>query len=93
MGVHAQALGEAFDEADRVFVLGSGDLKWRPESVLEPLGAKLSVAWNVDETLEQLLAVLKRGDHVVMMSNGSFQGLRGRLQRSLKRRDPLTASA
>ena len=92
MGVHAQVLGEVFGEADRVFVLGSDDLKWRPESVLAPLGAKLSVAWNVDETLEQLLAVLKRGDHVVMMSNGSFQGLRERLQRSLKRRDPLAAS-
>ena len=88
MGVHRDSLRKVFDEADRVFVLASEDLKWSPESALASLGAKLSVAWSVDGMLEALLEELRSGDHVVMMSNGSFQGLPRRLQQTLKSREP-----
>ena len=92
MGVHRDSLRKVFDEADRVFVLASQDLKWSPESALAPLGAKLSVAWSVDEMLEDLMEELQSGDHVVMMSNGSFQGLPRRLQQALKSHEPEPAS-
>ncbi len=93
MGVHRDLLREVFDEADRVFVLSSDDLEWNPESVLEPLGEKLSVASGAEEMLRGLLEELKSGDQVVMMSNGSFQGLPRLLQQSLKSRHPEKASA
>ena len=93
MGVHRDSLRKVFDEADRVFVLASEDLTWNPELALAPLGAKLSVAWTVEEILGALLEELQRGDHVVMMSNGSFQGLPRLLQQSLKSHDPQPASA
>ena len=92
MGVHQGSLIKAFDEADRVFVLASEDLKWSPESVLRPVGDKLSVAWSVDDMLGELLEELQRGDHVIMMSNGSFQGLPRRLQQALKSHEPESAS-
>jgi len=93
MGVHRDSLRKVFDEADRVFVLASEELKWNPESALAPLGAKLSVGWGVDEILRELLEELKSGDQVLMMSNGSFQGLPRLLQQSLKSNDPEPASA
>ena len=92
MGVHRDSLRKVFDEADRVFVLASQDLKWSPESALAPLGAKLSVAWSVDDMLDDLMEELQSGDHVVMMSNGSFQGLPRRLQQALKSHEPEPAS-
>ncbi|MED5536026.1 MAG: hypothetical protein VX690_10080, partial [Pseudomonadota bacterium] len=57
------------------------------ESTLASLGEKFSVAWSVNEMLGVLLEELKSGDHVVMMSNGDFQGLPRLLQQSLKGQD------
>jgi UDP-N-acetylmuramate: L-alanyl-gamma-D-glutamyl-meso-diaminopimelate ligase len=87
MGVHRDALRKAFDAADRVFVLASDQLDWKPETTLATLGAKLSVAFEVGELLASLLDELMSGDQVVLMSNGSFQGVPRLLQQALKSRD------
>jgi UDP-N-acetylmuramate: L-alanyl-gamma-D-glutamyl-meso-diaminopimelate ligase len=86
MGVHQDALAASFATADRVFVLGSPQLGWDPAAALEPLGAKLTVCDDAAELLERLVSELVAGDHVVLMSNGSFQGLPHRLQETLERR-------
>ncbi len=93
MGVHRDALRKAFDEADRVYVLASDDLDWNPESTLAALGAKLTVAWGVDELLEALLAELESGDQVILMSNSNFQRLPRLLQQALKSSEQTAKSA
>ena len=93
MGVHRDALRRSFDDADRVFVLASEGLEWNPESAFATLGSKLCVEWGVDELLGRLLDELAQGDQVVLMSNGSFQGLPRRLQQALKSRDGAVADA
>ena len=92
-GVDGDTLGDAFDDADRVFVLSSDDLPWNPESVLASLGAKLSVAFDADTLLELLLDELEAGDQVVFMSNGNFKGLPRLLQQALKSERPSAARA
>jgi len=92
MGVHRDALRKAFDSADKVYVLAPEDLGWRPEKALATLGAKLTVALTVDELLETLLDELAAGDQVVLMSNGSFQGLPRMLQQALRSREVREAS-
>lgn len=84
MGVHRDALQRSFDDADRVFVLNSDDLEWDPESTLALLGSKLSVESDVTALVGRLVAELGQGDQVVLMSNGSFQGLPRLLQQALK---------
>ena len=86
MGVHRDALAESFAVADRVFVLGSRDLGWDPAEALAALGPRLVVTTDVAALLERLLADLAAGDVVVLMSNGSFQGLPALLQAGLERR-------
>jgi len=93
LGVHHDALRHAFDDADRVFVLGSDDLSWNPESVLADLGAKLSVASDAEALLGLLLDELEAGDQVVFMSNGDFKGLPRLLQQALKSDRPSAARA
>ena len=88
MGVHADSLSNALDDADKVFVLGSKDLDWNPEKALASLGRKLAVSSQVDALLTALLADLRGGDQVVLMSNGGFQGLPQSLQQALKSRNP-----
>ena len=55
-------------------------------AALAPLGPRLSLATDVDTLLERLLDELAAGDLVVLMSNGSFQGLPERLERGLAAR-------
>jgi UDP-N-acetylmuramate: L-alanyl-gamma-D-glutamyl-meso-diaminopimelate ligase len=84
MGVHKDALRPAFDDADRVYMLASKRLDWNPESTFAALGDKLSVEWQVEALLRRLVDDLAPGDQVVLMSNGSFQGLPRLLQQALK---------
>ena len=93
MGVHKDALRRSFDDADRVYVLASRSLTWNPEATLQGLGAKMSVAWEVEKLVDELLGELASGDQVVLMSNGSFQGLPRLLQQALKGRGSSAAEA
>ena len=86
MGVHGDALVESFAAADRVFVLGSASLGWDPAETLAPLGSRLVVLDDVGSLLERLLGGIAAGDQVVLMSNGSFQGLPALLQAALEKR-------
>jgi UDP-N-acetylmuramate: L-alanyl-gamma-D-glutamyl-meso-diaminopimelate ligase len=87
MGVHKDALRRAFDDADKVFVLASDGLDWNPETAFATLGGKLAVERDVQHMVSRLDHELERGDQVVLMSNGSFQGLPRMLQQALKSRD------
>ncbi len=86
MGVHRDTLCRSLEAADRVFVLVGGELGWDPAAALAGLGTRLVVAADVGVLVQQLLAELGAGDQVVLMSNGSFQGLPARLQRELEQR-------
>jgi UDP-N-acetylmuramate: L-alanyl-gamma-D-glutamyl-meso-diaminopimelate ligase len=86
MGVHREALHGAFAGADRVLVLAPAELGWDPAEVLAPLGARLAVGRDAAELLRRLLDELAPGDHVVLMSNGSFQGLPSSLEKALAAR-------
>jgi UDP-N-acetylmuramate: L-alanyl-gamma-D-glutamyl-meso-diaminopimelate ligase len=90
MGVHRDSLHGSFAAADRVFVLGAADLGFDPKAALAPLGQRLVVAEDVQALLERLLAELAAGDHVVLMSNGSFQGLPRLLEQALEQRPAAT---
>ena len=83
MGVHRDTLHGSFADADRVFVLAAADLGWDPAASLAPLGERLVVAADVQALLARLLDELAAGDHVVLMSNGSFQGLPRLLEQRL----------
>ena len=86
MGVHRDTLHGSFAAADRVFVLAAKDLGFDPAEALAPLGERLVVAADVQTLLKRLLDELTAGDHVVLMSNGSFHGLPVLLQQALAAR-------
>jgi UDP-N-acetylmuramate: L-alanyl-gamma-D-glutamyl-meso-diaminopimelate ligase len=86
MGVHRDTLAPSLEGADRVFVLAAPDLGWDPGAVLAPLGKRLVVTTNAQDLLERLLEDLAAGDHVVLMSNGSFHGLPEKLESALASR-------
>jgi UDP-N-acetylmuramate: L-alanyl-gamma-D-glutamyl-meso-diaminopimelate ligase len=89
LGVHRDSLPDALARADRAFLFAPPDLGWDVCAVARALppgkGECLSA---LPDLLDALDRELRSGDHVVLMSNGSFGGLHERLLERLKTRAP-----
>ncbi len=84
-GAHAAALGPSLSAADRIHVLARPELSWDTEQLRLALGERLQLHAN-SETLAAALCVEARpGDVIVLMSNGSFDGLPTRLPEQLRK--------
>jgi len=84
MGVHKDKLAAALRDADRVYVYAGESLGWDPAAALEVLGNKLLIRTDTALILSEVLAELRPGDDVVIMSNGGFEGLPARLARAVE---------
>lgn len=88
LGIHAQKLGAALGQADSVYVFADPNLQWDPHSLSADLGHKVRARASVEEIVDDVASRAAPGDHVVIMSNGGFANIHGRLLSALK-----TASA
>ena len=86
MGVHRAQLAPALALADRAWFLNSPDLGWDLPSAVAALGTRAAFAADVDALVEGLSADSRRGDHIVVMSNGGFGGLHDKLLAALRAR-------
>ena len=78
MGVMKEALATSLGDADRIFC-HSGGIGWDAASALEPLGEKAEVIGDIDLLTGRIAACAKPGDHILVMSNGSFGGIHRKL--------------
>jgi UDP-N-acetylmuramate: L-alanyl-gamma-D-glutamyl-meso-diaminopimelate ligase len=85
MGVHRETLGPSLAGADAVWMYAPPDLGWDAGAIVQSLGRKARLATSLDELLRGLLADSREGDQVLIMSNGGFGGLHGRLLEALSR--------
>ncbi|MBM5811895.1 MAG: UDP-N-acetylmuramate:L-alanyl-gamma-D-glutamyl-meso-diaminopimelate ligase [Gammaproteobacteria bacterium] len=91
LGHHTGELAGALGGADRIFLYRPPGLGWDPAAVAAGLGARASVSGDLEELVRALAAELTAGDDVLIMSNGGFGGLHGRLLAALGA--PLSAGA
>jgi UDP-N-acetylmuramate: L-alanyl-gamma-D-glutamyl-meso-diaminopimelate ligase len=85
-GVHRDTLGPAFAAADEVWFYAPPDLGWDIADVMRSIGKRGHTRRDLDALSADLARSLVPGDHVLIMSNGSFGGLHGRLLTALKAR-------
>ena len=85
LGTMKAQLPWALEEADLVFC-HSGGLGWDPSQALAPLGTNAVVADSVERLVPKVVAAAKAGDHVLVMSNGGFGGIHGKLLDALRAR-------
>ncbi len=82
MGTHRDTLAGALVEADEVIACQPEKMAWDLQDALSAL-AKLHVFTGTAAIIDYLLGQLRPGDHVLIMSNGSFGGLHNDLIRRL----------
>jgi len=82
-GVHRLELAASLAAADRTWLYRPADLDWDLGEVAAQVGPAAQVAGDVDALAASLAHELQPGDHVLIMSNGSFEGLHGKLLTAL----------
>ncbi|MFN3985285.1 MAG: UDP-N-acetylmuramate:L-alanyl-gamma-D-glutamyl-meso-diaminopimelate ligase [Rhodocyclaceae bacterium] len=78
LGVMKARLPESLASADRVFCYGR-NLGWDVAEVLAPLGDTAGAFDDVGTMVAAIAAEARPGDHVLVMSNGGFEGIHARL--------------
>lgn len=86
MGVHQRTLADAFLPADRVLLYQPDNLAWDVEGCTTSLDGKREVHASIDGIIARVAVLAQSGDHVIIMSNGAFGGIRQRLVAALERR-------
>jgi UDP-N-acetylmuramate: L-alanyl-gamma-D-glutamyl-meso-diaminopimelate ligase len=77
-GVMKDRLAASLAAADRVFCYSAG-LQWDAAAALAALGAKAEVHADFDRLLDAVASSARPGDHVLIMSNGGFNGIHDKL--------------
>ena len=86
MGVHRNMLAGALSGADEVWLYRPADLGWDVAPLLESLGRRAHGHGDIDLLAKDLVGSLRPGDHVLIMSNGGFGGLHGKVLAQLAER-------
>jgi UDP-N-acetylmuramate: L-alanyl-gamma-D-glutamyl-meso-diaminopimelate ligase len=86
LGSHRDAIAASLSHADRVWLYQGPTVKWDVAGSVASLGDKARVATDFDALLDELIRELAQGDHVLIMSNGGFEGIHGKLLARLQAR-------
>ncbi len=78
LGAVKDALPGSLGGADRVFCYAA-HLNWDVAGAMAPLGAKVAVFADLGALVTAVAAEAKPGDHILVMSNGGFGGVHGKL--------------
>ena len=86
MGLHEGVLTGAVDKADQALWYKSAAVNWDIESVARGCGIPAAVCDNIEQLLASTVAQLDGTEksHIVIMSNGGFEGFHQRLVAALQ---------
>jgi UDP-N-acetylmuramate: L-alanyl-gamma-D-glutamyl-meso-diaminopimelate ligase len=85
MGVMKDSLGPSLRGADLVFCYING-IGWDAQAALAPLGAQAVTHEDLAQLVAAVVTAARQGDHVLVMSNGGFGGVHGKLLQALSAR-------
>ena len=79
LGTMKAALPGSLREANRTFCYAGANLGWDAGEALAALGADVEVHDELDRMASAIAAFARRGDHVLVMSNGGFGGVHAKI--------------
>ncbi|MFA7317841.1 MAG: UDP-N-acetylmuramate:L-alanyl-gamma-D-glutamyl-meso-diaminopimelate ligase [Sulfuricella sp.] len=82
LGVMKDALPASLRDADQVFCYGA-NLGWDAATALAPLHDKAATFDDLGALVTAIASAARPGDHVLVMSNGGFGGVHGKLLAAL----------
>lgn len=86
MGVHRQTLAESTQVASEVLWFHPQGLDWPLEDVVAGSPVPARIMSSTESIVRYLKETARAGEHVVIMSNGGFEGIHGRIIKALEER-------
>jgi len=83
MGVWKEGLAPSLAGFNLVFCY-SANTGWDVKSALAPLGSKALIHDDLDALVTAIVLCARRGDHILIMSNGAFGGVHEKLLKALE---------
>jgi UDP-N-acetylmuramate: L-alanyl-gamma-D-glutamyl-meso-diaminopimelate ligase len=83
MGEHKAKLAGSLADADQVWLYQPEGLGWELSDVVKELGDRGRLAGDIQQLVPEVVAAIKPGDHVLIMSNGGFGGIHDKLLAAL----------
>jgi len=84
LGVHRNTLANALAQADKVWLLQPSNIDWNLDRVTSALDGRGQALATVESIVDALSQEVKPDDHVVFMSNGSFNDIHTRFLERLQ---------
>jgi len=79
MGVHKDTLAQSWQAADAVYVYEPQGLDWSLKEAAANSPAPTTVFNDVEKIVNVLQSEVRPGDHILIMSNGGFEGIHNRV--------------
>ena len=86
MGANHELLAKSFEDADEIFIYASPDVKWDVKAIESQSEKPLHVISDFDKLTDEIVKACVPDTSVLVMSNGSFNGIHGKLLDKLKSR-------
>ena len=83
MGSHKAQLAQALQAADAVYLYQPAGLDWNLADVVADIGEKAQLLTSIDALVSSVTQQAQAGDHILVMSNGSFGGIHDKLLAAL----------
>lgn len=83
-GVHKETLAASMSLADAAFLYQADNIDWDVEAAMAKVSLPISVLYQIDDVVDAVAAEVKPGDTVIVMSNGGFGGIHGKLLQRLE---------
>lgn len=84
MGVHKDNLANSLQKADEVCLYQPDGLDWNLDDVISQSKVPAALFSSTEKIIEYLLERASAGDHILIMSNGGFEGIHQRLLAALE---------
>lgn len=84
MGVHKDDIAPSLDAADEIIMFHPEEIEWDVTEVAKRCKAPSSVYRDIDDLVDAVVRNAQAGDVVLVMSNGGFGGIHGKLQFALE---------
>ncbi|MFQ6372606.1 UDP-N-acetylmuramate:L-alanyl-gamma-D-glutamyl-meso-diaminopimelate ligase [Shewanella sp. YIC-542] len=85
-GVHKATLAASMAKADNAILYQADNIGWDIAAAMAHAPIPVTVLYSIDEVVAQAVAKAQPGDHIVIMSNGGFGGIHGKLLSALNDR-------
>lgn len=84
MGVHQDELIKSFIQADKAYLFAPTGLGWDIHQLAQRSPIPTTAHHDINHLVDVLAAEAKPGDHILIMSNGGFQGIHTKLLEKLQ---------